>query len=345
MKLFVFTLLISLGLKAQHSIVSPTTINTVTEEEQSSLELGRGGGNSIISGSRANGSESSPTFLTAGDKMLSLDGLGYSNGIFTKSSEIGFLSSSTWSSTNRGSSIIFRTRSNSSTLLVDRATVNHKGWLGVGTTSPLFPLHVVNGLSNNPNLGKLTALVESNNDTYLNMHSYFLNYIYFLKGKFSSKYFKIWAGYRSFQFSSNGQSFFSLHNHLNKPILSIGNSNRYYTTLSIHGDFQLSFARRIATSDIQAHNNYSRNRSSLMVVSGGGIKSLSGITDGKDGLIFYISIREGTFLNIQNENSNSLPQNRIITDNGLDMVISNNGGATLIYDGDSQRWRVIGKAL
>ena len=77
--------------------------------------------------------------------------------------------------------------------------------------------------------------------------------------------------------------------------------------------------------------------------------TIAGIANGIDGMILHIIVNYDEFVGLSiprvllsNENTiNELnPSNRIIGSSGND-VIGGKGGATLIYDGTSNRWRVI----
>lgn len=62
-------------------------------------------------------------------------------------------------------------------------------------------------------------------------------------------------------------------------------------------------------------------------------------TDGQ--IVTLISATSGSLV-INNQDAGSSAENRIITGSGAAITITTDGSASLIYDGDTQRWRVIG---
>lgn len=127
--------------------------------------------------------------------------------------------------------------------------------------------------------------------------------------------------------------------------------------LTVNGDFQLlpeKFVHSTTTTLIALN----RNGKSVIRFGGTGNVHLKGIAGGVDGLVIHIySIRgenptlsNDKILTIHNDSPDANLENRILTGEpyvgiggvGENITISNEGGATLIYDGTSNRWRVIG---
>ncbi len=85
-----------------------------------------------------------------------------------------------------------------------------------------------------------------------------------------------------------------------------------------------------------------RQNASVIIFEYGG--TLTGIADGHDGaLLFLMSGHPEAPLTllIKNESATEVEANRIITNTGSDIELSK-GGITLIYDGQRDRWRVLG---
>lgn len=68
---------------------------------------------------------------------------------------------------------------------------------------------------------------------------------------------------------------------------------------------------------------------------------ISGIKGGEKGRLLVIWNISAYNMNIFNENANSDAENRIITTTASTMTTSGPGCVVLVYDGTSQRWRVI----
>ena len=70
--------------------------------------------------------------------------------------------------------------------------------------------------------------------------------------------------------------------------------------------------------------------------------SLAGFDGGKDGQILYLwSNATGVGYTISNENANANAEDRIVTGTAGTITMSNEGGATLIYNGIISRWAVL----
>jgi hypothetical protein len=83
---------------------------------------------------------------------------------------------------------------------------------------------------------------------------------------------------------------------------------------------------------------------SIMRFYGGGTTDVLGIQSGNDGQLLYLYVLSSTELILHhNNNAEGLTGKPIITNTGSDITITG-GGATLIYDGISECWRVIGYA-
>jgi hypothetical protein len=128
-------------------------------------------------------------------------------------------------------------------------------------------------------------------------------------------------------------------------ILANGNvgvgTNTPTAKLDIEGDIVIK-KTTITTAGTQ--NALNRVGGSSIKFDVGGTVTLNGIAAGVDGMLLYIINGNGTTLIINNENTGALAANRITTNTGSSLTITNRGGATLIYDSTSSLWRVIGIA-
>jgi hypothetical protein len=111
--------------------------------------------------------------------------------------------------------------------------------------------------------------------------------------------------------------------------------------LDVDGDIVVRTKMISATASI---TGLSRGGASSLYFNGSGIVYLDGILDGQDGMLLYIFTSGNTTLLLRDDNSFASSGNRIYTNTGATLTISGRGGATLIYDGDSAHWRVIGIA-
>ena len=127
--------------------------------------------------------------------------------------------------------------------------------------------------------------------------------------------------------------------------------------LTVNGDLQL-LPEKISSDNTENLIALNRNGKSVIRFGGSGKVNLKGIAGGVDGLIIHIySIRgdnpvlgNNKIVEIFDDSPDANLANRILTGEpyisgsgvGQNVSISNEGGATLIYDGTVNRWRVIG---
>ena len=130
--------------------------------------------------------------------------------------------------------------------------------------------------------------------------------------------------------------------------LSLGVNNKDLLILD-EGGVRLgaaqSFLNRTNVNQVNQINDLSTNGQSVIKFEGTGAITLTGINDGADnGILHIYTTKSVTILTIKNDDTSSNASARILTgaSGGGDLIISGDGGATLIYDQASNRWRVIG---
>jgi hypothetical protein len=118
---------------------SPThPLNVVT-----ALALDRYGGNSphlVLRG--ASGTLGSPTATASAGGMGKVSGNNYDGSSWFSGAAIDFVASEATTAANRGSEISFITTTNGTATAVERMRINNAGNVGIGTTSPAYPLSV-----------------------------------------------------------------------------------------------------------------------------------------------------------------------------------------------------------
>lgn len=97
------------------------------------------------------GTRSAPSAVVSGTSLGTIrwdgyDGVGFAPTVAT---ELLGAATENWSTTAHGSALRFRTIQNGTTFSVDRMTVNHNGYIGIGTTSPTSNLEINTGSSYN----------------------------------------------------------------------------------------------------------------------------------------------------------------------------------------------------
>jgi hypothetical protein len=150
--------------------------------------------------------------------------------------------------------------------------------------------------------------------------------------------------------NGSNMSFFTTSNGTTTPVsrvfigpggqVGIGTSNPN-ARLDIDGDIII---RKQTFSTTGTFNALDRNNASSLYFNPAGAITLNGIADGKDGMIVYIINGQLTTLTINNESGSASAANRITTHTGAAVTITARGGATLIYEGATSLWRIIGIA-
>ncbi len=98
-----------------------------------------------LRGQRSAGTLAVPTATTNGSNLLQINGYGHNGTVFSISSRISFLTSENWSSTAKGTDILFSSTKNGTTFTTEKMRITGDGYVGIGTTSPLTTLNVSGG--------------------------------------------------------------------------------------------------------------------------------------------------------------------------------------------------------
>ncbi|MFM2394221.1 MAG: hypothetical protein RLZZ546_2203 [Bacteroidota bacterium] len=119
------------------------------------------------------------------------------------------------------------------------------------------------------------------------------------------------------------------------------NTYQPLATLSVNGDVSLKKSTMVGNQNIVAMDR--QGASIVLSNPAGSYADIKGIAGGVDGLILYLIVDANTTIfHLSADEPN--PSNRIITNFGSNLLITNDGGVLLIYDGISSRWRVISYA-
>jgi hypothetical protein len=120
-------------------------------------------------------------------------------------------------------------------------------------------------------------------------------------------------------------------------------------TLDVNGDVVMK-KTVIVSNGVNTITGLNRQGASTLyfTTTGSVNTTLAGIAGGVDGMIVHIMVDYPTQafsvpLLIKHESTiEPIPENRIITGGSADTGINGSGGCTLIYDGNTNRWRMIG---
>jgi hypothetical protein len=122
-------------------------------------------------------------------------------------------------------------------------------------------------------------------------------------------------------------------------------------TLDVNGDVVLK-RTVIISSSTSTISSLNRQGASILHFTTPGasfmITNLTGIAGGVDGMIIHIMVDypdnplNNNFIIKHESPAEPIAQNRIICGSQVDIGINGSGGCTLIYDGISSRWRMIG---
>jgi hypothetical protein len=140
--LFFITIAIYANVYAQSTLITPG--NQVNKNSGPDLIL-TSTGVPELRGQRSAGTLAVPTATTNGSNLLQINGYGHNGTVFSISSRISFLTSENWSSTAKGTDILFSSTKNGTTSTTEKMRITGDGYVGIGTTSPLTTLNVAGG--------------------------------------------------------------------------------------------------------------------------------------------------------------------------------------------------------
>jgi hypothetical protein len=238
-----------------------------------------------------------------------------------------------------GGRLTFYTTPNGTNVVKERLTINHDGNIGIGEfTTPLSKLHVVGDGFSGVSPFSSVATFENNIEAYVS----FLT----PQNKDSGILFGLPSS------NTSGGILYNVGGTENMQFRTGGNTTRMTITntgnvgigvsptakLTVNGD--VAYSNKTNSSTTGTINNFNRAGNSVIRFDGIGNIILNGITGGTDGLIVHIyTTFNVTQLSLGNLNGGSLPENQIIIGNSV--LLFNDGAITLMYDGTSQKWRVI----
>jgi hypothetical protein len=140
--LFFITIALSANVYAQSTLITPG--NQENKNSGPDLIL-TSTGVPELRGQRSAGTLAVPTATTYGSNLLQINGYGHNGTVFSLSSRISFLTSEDWSSTAKGTDILFSSTKNGTTSTSEKMRITGDGYVGIGTTSPLTKLNVAGG--------------------------------------------------------------------------------------------------------------------------------------------------------------------------------------------------------
>ena len=295
-----------------------------------------------LAGRQSSGTAAAPTASSNGLGLVEFGGRGHTGSNFTANrSSILMTANETWTSTANGTRMTFFTTANGSTSNTERMRIDNNGNIGIGTNVPEKKLHVsLNNSGVTPN-SNANSFFESNGDNYIQVGSPEANENGILFGKPSAG-----ASGGIIYTPANAMNLRTGGNNTRMTITSAGNVGIGTTAptakLDIEGDIVV---KKSTVTVAGTYNALNRSSASSIYFNTSGTINLNGIDAGVDGLILYIFCGSSTTLVIGNENVGAAISNRIATHTGANVTISGRGGATLIYESTSARWRVVGVAL
>lgn len=94
----------------------------------------------------AGGTATAPTVTQNGDNLGQFAATGYNGTAFGGSKvKVTFVATETWNATSNGTALAFHTTTNGTTSRLERMRIDNTGYVGIGTTTPAYPL-AVNGV-------------------------------------------------------------------------------------------------------------------------------------------------------------------------------------------------------
>jgi hypothetical protein len=117
----------------------------------------------LFIGKKARGSLSSPTAIKNGDFLMALQSMGHTGtGFSVPMIAAGARASEDWSAAANGTDTVFYTIPNGATAQQERLRITNGGYVGLGTTSPLYKLHLLSTVDPGGILLDAIGIVASN---------------------------------------------------------------------------------------------------------------------------------------------------------------------------------------
>ncbi len=326
---YMFNLLLK-NLNAQSFILSPDSLEGKQSNSQSNL-LFTGASNPFLR--KVN------TAIASGRITLILKGIGHTGAGFLNDSntELRFNNSQTWSSTENGNKMVFVTNGIGCGNCAHFFVIDNSGRMGFdrigGTGFSAFNVKRSN-TNDVPTLSNASISLMNFTVNYLQIASPDNTGSGIMFGKPSG----LFSG--GINYTPNLDLQFQTANNVRLVVAQTGKIGigtlTPTATLDVAGTY--GFSGRLSITGTQ--NNLDVSNQSVIYVNGA-TSTLSGILGGVDGRILHIVVEDNTDLTIQTLSTNSAIGNRIYTGQSTNLLISNGGGLTLIYDAGNFIWRVI----
>jgi hypothetical protein len=171
----------SLGsLQIQANAASGLGLLVIGETNNERIQIrssGSGGGTAVYATFTSRGSQASPSATLSGDALGYYQLGGYDGTAWQRSAWITAIATENYSSTNRGSSLIFSTTPTASTTIAERMRITSAGDVGIGTSAPQGKFQVLNegslATDTDSNTGN-TMIVGANKNTTNNQGNLFI---------------------------------------------------------------------------------------------------------------------------------------------------------------------------
>lgn len=92
-------------------------------------------------------------------------------------------------------------------------------------------------------------------------------------------------------------------------------------------------------------NDYDAGLTVWARISASTTVSITGLLGGIDGRVLILTNVGAQTVTITNQDAASAAANRVITYNGLSIVLAQDGSVVLVYDGTDSRWREISRLV
>jgi hypothetical protein len=318
--------------------ITPTSTTTTTESTINETVI-RSSGVANILGLRFGGTLLSPTTPPNNQPLFQINAGGYNGSAFTTArANISLSATEAWSPTANGTRVSFGTTANGTTSPSTRLTIDHNGFVGIGTLSPESKLHISNGSSGVTPSENAGIFAEDNDHTYINL------------GTPDNKESGILFGKPSFGGASGGiiydadrsLLFRTSTNDTRMVVTEAGNVGIGTTTpaakLDIVGDVRVSLIVTTANTSV-SYDPFNRQNNSYHVLNTAEDATvfIRGFTAASAGTLLYLIVAgDGTTILQDNNGTNSA--DRISTSDNENITISGQGSATFIY---TDGWRVL----